>query len=171
MLESDDKPTVYVETTIPSYLTAWPSRDLRRASHQQVTREWWRTAADRYDLFVSQPVLDECGRGDADAARDRLAALAGIPSLAVSAAAQRLSAEYVRLLKIPPKAAVDALHVAYASVFEVDYLVTWNMRHLASSLTMRRLTEYNVGNGWHTPLILTPEALDLAWQFDREELP
>lgn len=72
-------------------------------SHQQVTKEWWRTAADRYDLFVSRPVLDECGRGDADAARDRLTAVAGITLLAVSIGAERLSAEYVRLLRIPPR--------------------------------------------------------------------
>ncbi len=65
----------------------------------------------------------------------------------------------------------DALHVAYASVFEIDFLVTWNMRHLASSLTMRRLTEYNVTNGLHVPLILTPEALDVQWQSGQEEHP
>ena len=170
-MPDQDNPSVYVETTIPSYLTAWPSRDLLRASHQQVTKEWWRTAADRYNLVVSPAVLEECGRGDPQAARDRLTALATLPSLRLSPEAAELSAEYVRLLKLPPKAVTDAVHVAYASVFEIDYLVTWNMRHLASSLTMRRLTEYNLANGLHVPLILTPEALDVQWAASREERP
>src|SRR5437588_9710250 len=72
------KPTVYVETTIPSYLTAWPSRDLVRAAHQQITREWW-ARRDRFDLYASRLVVQECQGGDPEAAADRLAALAGIP--------------------------------------------------------------------------------------------
>jgi predicted nucleic acid-binding protein len=169
MAEAALKPTVYVETTIPSYLTAWPNRDLRRASHQQITKVWWRTAATQFDLFISDVVVEECSRGDAQAASERLAILREIPVLARSKEAVSLSTEYVQLLTLPPKAISDALHIAYATVYGIDYLVTWNMRHMASSLTMRRLTEYNLANGLAVPLIVTPEALETS-TFDEQEL-
>ena len=162
------QPLVYVETTVPSYLTAWPSRDLLRASHQQITNEWWRDASGRYRLVISEAVVEECARGDPEAARSRLDAIRSIPVIARSPEAISLAAEYVRLLSLPPKALTDAMHVAYASVARVDYLATWNMRHLASSLTMRRLTTFNVDRGLHVPLIVTPEYLNLL---DRPDEP
>ncbi len=78
------KPKLYLETTVPSYLTAWPSRDLIRAGHQQITREWWQTRRIGFDLYISQFVLDEAAAGDAEAARERLAALQGLPILDLS---------------------------------------------------------------------------------------
>jgi len=74
------KPRLYLETTVPSYLTAWPSRDLIRAGHQQITKEWWQTRRAGFDLYISQFVLEETVAGDAEAARDRLAALQGLPN-------------------------------------------------------------------------------------------
>jgi hypothetical protein len=62
------KPTVYIETTVVSYLTAWPSRDVVRAGHQQITRDWWKAAPDRYDLFSSVLVVAESMAGDSTAA-------------------------------------------------------------------------------------------------------
>jgi hypothetical protein len=162
MLDDSYKPTVYIETTIASYLTAWPSRDLLRAGHQQITKDWWRDSAEKYELFTSPAVLDECRRGDAEAAAARLTALSGILVLQESEKAVALAVEYVALLKLPGKAVADALHVGYATVFEIDYLLTWNMRHLASSLTMKRLTEYNLANGLSVPLIVTPESLEAS---------
>src|SRR5438309_11532938 len=98
------KPTVYVETTIPSYLTAWPSRDLVRAAHQQITREWW-ARRDGFDLYSSRLVVQECQAGDAQAAADRLAALAGIPLLEQEAAMGELAEALVRDVPLPAKAA------------------------------------------------------------------
>lgn len=66
------KPTVYIETTIPSLLTAWPSRDLQIAAQQQATRDWWEHRRHAFDLFVSPVVLGEAAAGDAEAARQRL---------------------------------------------------------------------------------------------------
>ena len=77
------RPKVYIETTVVSYLTALPSRDIVQAAHQQLTREWW-DRRDRFELFVSQVVLAECGRGDAGAAARRLEILAGLPVLAAT---------------------------------------------------------------------------------------
>ena len=156
---ADAKPTAYIETTIPSYLTAWPKRDLTMASHQQITKDWWRDAPARFDLFVSQTVIDESMQGDPDAVRDRLAALNGIRLLPFEAAVEAAARDYIDLLRLPPKARNDAVHLAYAVVFEMDYLVTWNMRHLANSLTMRRITEFNTARTLHVPLIVTPEYL------------
>jgi len=94
------RPRVYVETTIPSYLTAWPSRDLLRAAHQQVTREWWdRRAA--FDLYISPQVLVECEAGDPTAATERLAAVAGLPLLDQTADVVALAEALVREVPIP----------------------------------------------------------------------
>jgi hypothetical protein len=129
------------------------------ASQQQCTKEWWRTAKQRYDLFVSATVLDNSSPGDPNAARDRMTELADIPVLPDDPNVMRIATEYVSLLALPPKARAYALHLANAVVFELTYLVTWNMRHSANSLTMRRITEYNKGRGLWIPLIVTPQYL------------
>jgi hypothetical protein len=123
------KPSAYLETTIPSYLTAWPSRDLIVATHQQITKDWWRTAPGRYELYISQTVLDEATAGDPDAGGERLALLRGVSVLPPSDDTQPLATADVDLLHLPPRAIADSLHLAYAVRYEVDYLVTWNMRH------------------------------------------
>src|SRR5438132_3265467 len=97
------KPRVYLETTIPSYLTAWPSRDLVRAAHQQITREWW-SHRDEFDLYSSRLVVQECQGGDAQAAADRLAALAGIPLLAQGPEVSALAEALMREVPLPERA-------------------------------------------------------------------
>src|SRR5229473_3407153 len=125
------KPTVYVETTIASYLTAWPSRDLVRAAHQQITREWW-AQRDGFELYSSRLVVQECQAGDAQAAADRLAALAGIPLLEQEVAVAELAEALLRDVPLPAKAAADALHIATAAAHGMVYLLTWNCTHLAN---------------------------------------
>jgi len=107
-------PTVYIETTIPSYLTAWPSRDLVRAGHQQVTREWW-ARRSAFDLYTSRLVVRECQAGDPTAAALRVAALAGVPLLEASNATVELAAALVAGVPLPPRAEADALHIATAA--------------------------------------------------------
>src|SRR5438094_4142864 len=107
------KPIVYVETTIPSYLTAWPSRDLVRAAHQQITREWW-ARRDRFDLYLSRLVVQECQAGDPQAATDRLTALTGISLLEQETEAAELAEVLLRDVPLPELAAADALHIATA---------------------------------------------------------
>jgi hypothetical protein len=123
--------TVYLETTIPSYLAARASRDLVTAAHQQLTVEWWQTRRTAFDLYVSELVLQEAGLGDAEVARRRLEHLVGIPSLAITAPAQGLAEAFLRASLVPTKAAADALHIAVAAVHGVDYLLgtsgTWPM--------------------------------------------
>ena len=152
------KPRVYIETTIPSYLTAWPSRDLIRAAHQQATREWWdRRAA--FELVVSALVVRECEAGDPDAAAARLAALADLPLIAVTDAAVGLAQDLVAGVPLPPRAGVDALHIATAAVHGIDYLLTWNCTHIANAALRIRVEEVCRERGHRPPVICTPEEL------------
>jgi hypothetical protein len=152
------KPTVYVETTIPSYLTAWPSRDVVRAGEQQVTRDWWARRSE-FDLRVSSLVLLECGAGDSDAAALRLAALDGMPVLAQTLEAETLADALLREVPLPAKAAADALHIAVAAVNGVAYLVTWNCTHIANAALRAKIESICRQMGYEPPVICTPKEL------------
>ena len=153
---------VDIETTIVSYLTARPSRDVVVAGHQQVTHEWWDARRQSYDLCVSQLVLQESAAGDPQAAQDRMAVLQGMTFLETTAEALALAKELIRAGALPAKAADDALHISVAAVQGVRYLLTWNCRHLANA-TMRPLIEsVCVSQGFKAPIICTPEELSEA---------
>lgn len=152
------KPTVYVETTVPSYLTAWPSRDVVRAGEQQITRDWWARRSE-YDLRVSSLVLLECGAGDSDAAAQRLAVLDGLPVLAQSSEAEALAAALLHEVPLPSRAAADALHIALAAVNGVSYLVSWNCTHIANASLRPRIESVCRQSGYEPPVICTPREL------------
>ena len=153
-------PRVYIETTIPSYLTARPSRDLLRAAQQQLTQEWWdRRAA--FDLFISPLVLVECQAGDPSAAADRWAAIAGLPLLDQTDAVARLAEELARAVPIPPRAAADAVHIATAAVHGMQYLLTWNCTHIANVVLRPRIEAACRVIGCEAPLICTPPELSV----------
>ena len=150
---------VYIETTIISYLTAWPNRDVVIAGHQQVTHEWWDTRRHQYDLCVSQIVLTEAAGGDSQAAQERLVILQSMPVLETTTAALELAKELIRAGALPMKAAGDALHIAVAATHKVSYLLTWNCRHLANA-TMRPMIEsVCTARGFKAPIIWTPDEL------------
>lgn len=153
------KPRVYLETTVPSYLTAWPSRDLVRAAHQQLTRDWWTHYRPGFELVVSQLVLDECAAGDPDAAAARLGVLAGLPVLASSEAVDALTEDLVATVPFPPRAVGDAFHIALAAVHGIDYLLTWNCTHIANAILRGRASSVCSANGYTVPVICTPEEL------------
>jgi hypothetical protein len=150
------KPKIYIETTIPSYLTAWPSRDLIRAAHLQLTREWWDAKRGEFDLHTSQLVLKEAGAGDPIAAADRLKILEGITILGTDQTAERLAAELVRLVPLPSKAAVDALHIAIAVVNQIDFLLTWNCTHIANAALRAAIDRICRSRGYRPTIITTP---------------
>ena len=149
------KPRVYIETTVPSYLTARPSRDLIRAAHQQITREWW-AGRDVFDVFSSRLVVRECQAGDPQAADDRLAAMAGIPLLDETSDAERLAAMLMRGVPLPERAKADAYHIATAAVHGLDYLITWNCTHIANPALRPRIESVCRAAGFEPPLICTP---------------
>ena len=149
---------VYIETTIPSYLTGWPSRDLVVAAHQQITREWWESRT-RFDLYVSQIVIQEVRGGDPDAAKMRLKALDGIPVLKLSQDARALAQELITQGPLPEKAALDALHIGIAVVNGMDYLLTWNCTHIANAAMRNMIDSVCRSEGYTPPVICTPEEL------------
>jgi len=148
---------VYIETTVVSYLTARPSRDLIIAAHQQITHDWWDHRRTSYELCVSELVLDEAGAGDAQAAQARLLVLQPMLVIETTTEAFELAGELLRAGALPQKAADDALHIAIAAT--IPYLLTWNCRHLANA-TMRPVIEaVCVAKGLKAPIICTPEEL------------
>ena len=150
---------IYIETTVVSYLTARPSRDVVIAGHQQVTHEWWDTRRENYDLCVSQLVLDEAGAGDAQAAQERLLALQSVLVLETTVEALELAQELLRAGALPAKAADDALHVAVAATKAIPFLLTWNCRHLANAAMRPTIESVCQAKGFKAPIICTPEAL------------
>lgn len=153
------KPTVYIETTIISYLTAHPSRDLIVAGHQQLTHEWWRKVRPKVQCFISEFVTQEARRGDQHAAQKRLEVIAGLPTLALNNDITELALEYLAAIKIPEKARTDAFHLAFPAWYKVDYLLTWNCRHIANGNVRKIAEAINLKNNIYTPVICTPEEL------------
>ena len=149
------KRRVYIETSVVSYLTAFPSRDIVRAAHQQVTREWWEKRS-QFELCVSQFVLDEAALGDPDAAAARLAALDGATSLRTTPAVTALATDLLKAGDLPKKALVDAFHVAVAAVHGVEHLLTWNCRHIANAIMRGRIEATCRSHGFEPPTISTP---------------
>ena len=151
-------PRVYIETTIVSYLTAWPSKNLVRRAHQQVTQTWWRDQRHLFELCTSQFVLDEAAAGDPEAARLRLEALDGLPMVDVADAGP-LAERLLGTAALPPRARIDAFHLAAAAVNGVDYLCTWNCRHLANATLRRKIEAACRDLGVEPPIICTPDEL------------
>lgn len=153
------KPKAYIETTVVSYLTAWPSRDIVVAGYQQTTREWWQDAAERFELVASELVINEASAGDADAAQDRLTALESILLLDATEKAAELAQQLIDSGAIPEKAAEDAGHIAIAVTNGIDYLVTWNCRHIANATTRSQIEGVCRNAGYEPTIICTPAEL------------
>jgi hypothetical protein len=153
------KPKVYLEMTVVSYFTAKPSRDIITAAHQQITQEWWENRRADFDLFISKLVEQEASAGDEDAVQRRLKMLEGLPALQVNRASVDLARILVNENALPKKATGDALHVAIATLNAVDYLMTWNMRHLANATVRNTITAICRARGYEPPVICTPEEL------------
>lgn len=148
--------TVYIETTIVSYLVAAPSENPLIAGEQQATRYWWDARRSLFLCITSEEVLAEAARGDSVRTRLRLKALEGMPLVTVSAEAESLAAELLKTGALPVRARSDALHLAVASVVKADYLLTWNCRHLANAQILRRLEKEAELRGWNLPTVCTP---------------
>lgn len=153
------KPSVYLETTVPSYYTSKASRDVVIAGHQATTREWWERRLPQFRAFVSQVVLEEAALGDADAARRRLDAIASFPVLELRDDVIGLANAFVRRGPLPGKAVRDALHIAVAAAHGLNFLVTWNCAHIANAEMNPRIITICHNHGLECPVICTPEEL------------
>ncbi len=153
------KSTVYLETSIIGYLASRPSRDLITAANQQLTRDWWDQHREQFDLYISEAVVAECSTGDPQAAQERLDVLEGIAVLDITEAADNLADELLKRVPLPEKVAVDALHIAIATVNGVDYLLTWNCTHIANAALQHRIETICRSAGFESPTICTPQQL------------
>lgn len=152
------KRKVYLETSVISYLTARPSKTIIGAAHQQITSAWWEKRND-YELFVSEPVLRECSAGDPNAAQRRLEIVRNIPLLVATEEAYQLADALLKKRIIPAKAAEDGLHIAIATIHAVDYLLTWNCKHIANPELQRKIMDYLDETEQFLPFTCTPEEL------------
>jgi predicted nucleic acid-binding protein len=151
--------TIYIETTVISYLTSRQSRDLIVAAHQQITQEWWETRRNFFNLFISELVIREAGSGDKTAAQRRLAAVNEIPLLELNEGVLTLAGNLVVEKAIPENAKEDALHIALATVHGMDYILTWNCRHIANAELRTAVSSICAFHGYQSPIICTPEEL------------
>lgn len=152
------KHKVYIETSVISYLTAWPSRDLVIAGNQETTKEWW-DRKNEFDIFISQFVLDEAGAGDSGAAGERLNALKGIRELEIVEQVIEMGQELIIQTALPSKARLDALHIAVAALHQMNFLLTWNCTHIANPIQRPKIETVIRGFGYIPPVICTPQEL------------
>lgn len=153
------KPKVYIETTIPSYLTARPSNDLRVAANQNTTIEWWETQRPCFELFISEFVTTEIIHGDSDVARKRLEIIADLPKLSINEKVRTLAKSLISDGAIPAKAEIDAFHIAVAAVNGIEYLLTWNCAHIANAIMRTKIEGVCRRQGFEPPIICTPQEL------------
>lgn len=153
------KPKVYLETTIISYLTARPSREIVMAANQEMTREWWTNRRDAFDLFVSQIVIKESSAGDRDAAQRRLETLGQFPRLDVTEGVEALAADLMVGIPLPPRAQADALHIAVSAVNGMNHLLTWNCTHIANATLRPQIEAVCRSAGYEPPVICTPQEM------------
>jgi hypothetical protein len=151
--------SVYIETSVISYYTARPSRDIVTAARQTLTQEWWEAARDRFDLYVSVLVLEEAKAGGSEAAQKRLAAISGLPILEINDVAEQLGKRLIDEGVIPLSRAEDALHISLATVHGMDFLLTWNFRHINNAEMKARIRIIIEAAGYESPVICSPEEL------------
>lgn len=149
--------SVFIETTIPSYHVARRARDIVHAARQELTIEWWASRRSAYELYTSQPVLDEAARGEETMAVARIELLREIPLLTINEAVTSVAEKLIERGIIPERVADDALHISCAAVHGMDYILTWNCRHIANPHNQRRIRETLSAQGYEVPVICTPE--------------
>lgn len=152
------KPKVYIETSIPSYLTSWRNRDIVVAGNQETTKDWWIRRND-FDLFISIFVLEEASAGDPEAAKLRMQALDGIPEIEITEQVEMIAERLLSCASLPSKAKIDALHIAAATIGGMDYLLTWNCAHIANPTLRTKIQSVIFSFGYEPPVICTPQEL------------
>jgi PIN domain len=151
--------TVYIETSILGYLTARPSRDIVVAANIEITREWWETRRNYFQLYSSQAVIKETSQGDPAIASQRLEILRNFSLLDLSQPVLDLAEQFLQRSNLPAKADVDAVHIAAATVHGMNYLLTWNCKHIANAQIQRKLVEISFDFGYELPILCTPYEL------------
>lgn len=151
--------TVYIETSILGYLTARSSRDIVIAANIEVTREWWNIRRGNFQLYSSQAVVQETAQGDAEISAQRLEIVRNLALLDLNQAVLDLAEQFLERSNLPAKADIDAIHIAAATVHGMDYLLTWNCKHIANAQIQRKLAEVSFDLGYELPILCTPYEL------------
>ena len=159
MLSTDRKPKVYIETTVVSYLAARLSRNATIAARQQATRQFWHEHIDRFDFITSDVVLDEIEEGDKDLVQRRIHLLLPLTVFETVPAASRLTQLLLESGAVPWSSQADAKHIAIAAVYEVEYLATWNYKHIANVHKRQHIEQVCRDNGFRPAIICTPAEL------------
>jgi len=152
-----DRLKLYIETTVVSLLTARPSSNVISMARQLQTQQWWEEILPNYRPLISYFVRDEATNGDARASKKRLEALEGFEYLENNDEVEYLAGRYYEALQIPEKAELDAYHLAIATYYKMDYIVSWNFKHIAGERVRRVLYDLNNSLKLPTPVICTPE--------------
>ncbi len=150
---------VYIETSILGYLTARSTKSLILAANMEITRDWWELRRKDFTLYISEAVLEEVAQGNPEIAAQRLEILHDFPSLALNQAVQGLASRFLARSNLPAKAEVDAIHIAAATVHGMDYLLTWNCKHIANAQIQGKLAEISLDFGYVLPVLCTPNEL------------
>lgn len=153
------KSTVYIETSVISYLAARPSNDIRAAACQNITADWWDNRRADFDLYISEFVAVEASRGNQDAAARRLSVIEGIAELRVTEDTRDLAEALIKDGSLPRKAEIDAFHVAVAAVNGINYLLTWNCTHIANAVMRPKIEAMCRRHAFEPPIICTPSEL------------
>lgn len=151
--------SVYIESSIISYLTSRPSRDVVKAGRQAITSDWWLHSKSQYEVYISALVEEEISGGDPTAAAKRLEAVANIPSILITFEAQLLADALVASKAVPDNSIRDALHIAIAATQGIDYLLTWNFKHINNAETKTLIAHVVEADGWVCPVLCSPEEL------------
>ena len=159
MYNEDMNKSVYIESSVISYLTARPSRDVVTSARQAITLEWWDEYRDFYQTFVSQLVIEEIGSGDELAAKRRMNIVKDILLLETTTNALKLAKKLLSEHAVPQNSVEDALHISIASVQKMDFLLTWNFKHINNANTRRKIIDVINDNGFRCPILCSPEEL------------
>jgi len=151
--------TVYIETSILGYLTARPSRDIVVAANIEITREWWDKRRNDFQIYSSQAVVKETLQGDTAIASQRIEIIRNLPLLDLNQSVLDLAEQFLGRSNLPAKADMDAVHIAAATVHDMDYLLTWNCKHIANAQIQRKLAEISSDFGYELPILCTPYEL------------
>ncbi|MCU7244205.1 MAG: PIN domain-containing protein [Microcystis aeruginosa Ma_QC_Ca_00000000_S207] len=153
------KESVYIETSVIGYLTARSTKNLIIAGNIETTRDWWQNRRNSFVLYISQVVLDEVAKGDAEIAFKRLELLYELPLVDLNQNVKNLAAQFLIRSNLPAKASDDAVHIAAATVHGLNYLLTWNCKHIANAQIQKKLAEISLDMGYELPVICTPYEL------------
>ncbi|MBT7860006.1 MAG: type II toxin-antitoxin system VapC family toxin [Gemmatimonadetes bacterium] len=160
----NEKPRIYLETSIVSYLVSRPSNDIRVNANQLTTMEWWEERRSSFDLYVSEFVRVEAALGDPEAAQRRIAAIEDTPELAATDATMELGAALLSDGPIPASAEIDAYHIAISAVNGMNYLLTWNCTHIANAAMRSQIELVCRDRDYEPPTICTPQELMEDWK-------